>query len=198
MLDNSADRIARHFAQESDGELFRLPRLHPYSVTAPTDTTRSIIYTTKPALLLGVLERGQEPVPFAVVGRAGLPNDDDVTWLRSLAQARPMAFLGDADPADLLVYTWLRAQIDVEFRGLSDSLLDKPGVSLNSELAIPFADSESRAAALLDAHCPDHETLIGPRLATLMRSGQKLELEAGLLFGKLGAAQLCDVLDRDG
>jgi hypothetical protein len=101
-MKDAASEVSALFTGKGAGELVRLPVTHPYSVTVPSPGTRYVLCTTKPACVLHTLEQGGGLASMQVVGRAGLPNEDDAVWLRTLAGGRIVLFLGDADPADLV------------------------------------------------------------------------------------------------
>ena len=82
-----------------------------------------MLYTTKPPCVLHALEQGADVASIQVVGRPGLPNEDDARWLQALAADREILFLGDSDPADLLIFAWLRSQLPMKHVGVSDSLV---------------------------------------------------------------------------
>jgi hypothetical protein len=57
MTRDAKSRIVAWFAEhDGDGEFVRLPPTHPYSVTAQPSGTRLVLYTTKPASVLNILE----------------------------------------------------------------------------------------------------------------------------------------------
>ena len=173
-----ASEISAWFRGKGAGELVQLPATHPYSVTVPSPGTRHLLYTTKPACVLRALEEGGGPASIQVVGRAGLPNEDDAAWLRTLVGDRIVLFLGDADPADLLVFAWIRSQIPVSYVGVSDLLVQKLGASVEDSATIPLAADERTAVSLLTNFCPDYRAIVGPQCAELLDRGRKIEMEA--------------------
>lgn len=192
-MKDAASRISIWFTQHDDGEFLRLPATHPYSVTVPSSGTRYILYTTKPTSVLGALEKGRGQRSMQVVGRAGLPNAEDVVWLRALMSDRPVAFLGDADPTDLLVFAWLRSQMPVSYIGVDDMLVQKLGVVVEDSLTIPLTNVEKAALALLADVFPDYKGAIGPQCAALLDRGRKIEIEAVISFAA-GRVSLGDAL----
>lgn len=61
-----------------------------------------------------------------MIGRYGLPNQDDVHWLSALVGSRGLLFLGDMDPVDLMIFAWLRGHLrrsHIEYLGVSDAFL---------------------------------------------------------------------------
>jgi hypothetical protein len=139
------------------------------------------LYTTKPARVLHALEQTTGEAAIQVIGRLGLPNEDDVRWLKHLVGDREVLFLGDSDPADLLIFAWLRWQMPVKYGGVSDRLALALDVQIQDTPAIPFADSEREAVSLLGEVCPDYRELVGPKCAALLDQGRKIEVEAVIL-----------------
>ncbi|MEN6497891.1 MAG: hypothetical protein ABFD16_26635 [Thermoguttaceae bacterium] len=89
-------------------------------------------------------------------------------------------FLGDADPADLLVFAWLRSQMPLSYAGVSDSLVEKLGVQVEDSLTIPLTNAERAAVSLLMEACLDCRAAVGQQCATLLDQGRKIEIEAVL------------------
>ena len=134
-------------------------------------------------------------MPFAAVLRHGLPSEADASWLAATAGWRRLLFLGDADPADLLIYAWLRERaclqknLAIEYCGLSDTLLQKCGVPFENRLTIEMKPSELAAMPLIAEHLGDLTALLGPWCAGLLAAGHKIELEAPFSFATCGPAQ---------
>jgi len=194
MADIVTDRIAKWFAEHNDGEFARPARTHPYTVIVPAPSTRTVLYTTKPQCVLYPLARCDTTLPIAMVGRYGLPNEEDVAWLRGLAGDRVVCFLGDADPADLLVFTWLRSQMAVTYAGVNDSLMSKIGVRWTDGVSVPLADSESAALPLLAELCPNFRALLGAQCAGLLDRGRKLEVEGVTSLSNVGGQTFVNAL----
>lgn len=195
MTHTPIDKITAWFNDHDDGEFARPSRTHPFKVIGPTPSTQTILYTTKPQCIL-VPEDYETELATGLIGRYGLPNEDDVAWLRVLAENRVVCFVGDADPVDLLVFTWLRSRINAKYAGVSDLLLTNIGVSWNDRVTIPLSESESEALALLADLCPDFRLLLGPQSAALFDRGRKLELEAVTIFPRIAARTLVDAITR--
>lgn len=177
--EDSIARIAAWFAEQDDGEFVRLPVTHPYAVTAAPAETRRFLYTTKYATVLHALE-ATGVTSTQVVGRCGLPNDRDVSWLRALAGDHPVLFLGDCDPVDLLIFVWLRLQLPIRHVGVSDSFIEKLGIRRGDSLTIPLSDSEQKALLLVAELCPDRTELVGSVCLALLNAGRKIEVEAAV------------------
>jgi hypothetical protein len=194
-MKDAASEIESWFTTHDDGEFVRLPVTHAYSITVPPQGTRHLLYTTKPASVLCALESGGNRPAVQVVGRCGLPNADDVIWLRGIAADRQLLFLGDADPVDLLIFAWLRSQIPVSYAGISDSLIQTLGSNITDDFAIALSDSERAALPLLVEVFPDYPTAIGSLCAARLNQGQKNEIEAVLNFAP-GHTTLAEALAR--
>ncbi len=105
-----APQIEEYFARHDDGEFTRLPPEAPYSWVTPLSPGARLIYTTKPRVLAAAVARAPS-VHVGYLGRHGLPGAHDPEWIARLAAAHPLEFLGDLDPPDLLVFTWLCERI---------------------------------------------------------------------------------------
>jgi hypothetical protein len=173
-----------------DGDFCIAPRSYPFDVVPPTLATDTVLYCTKPHTILKLLhELGEEP-PFAAVLRRGLPSEADADWLAATAGSRRLLFLGDADPADLLIYAYLRERLAIEYRGLSDELLVKCGVPFENRLTIEMKPSERAAMPLVLQHLCDLPSSLGPWCAGLLNAGRKIELEALFSYANCGTAKI--------
>lgn len=171
-------------------------------------------------------ERPRDELPFAAVLRNGLPSEADASWLATIADnpsancSRPLrdrlidanspessevtdlgyssrlVFLGDADPADLLIFAWLRELVAIEYCGLSDALLQKCGVPFENRLTIDMKPSEIAAMPLVAEHLGDLPALLGPWCAGLLAAGHKIELEALFSFATATPPQIATALVR--
>lgn len=164
----------------------------------PCSTSDRVLFTTKPVSVLGALSRRNGKLPWGLVGRYGLPNDNDLKWLSSLAACHGLTFLGDAAPCDLLVFAWLRSHMDISFLGLNDRLLDACGVSPDARMVVTLAKSESDAMSLMRDIVPDLVTLLGPTCCDILNAGGKLELEALISFSNLEPGDLAEVIAPKG
>src|SRR5690606_14852214 len=109
---------------DGDGEFARSLRSVPYLLVPPQGPSGSIIYTTKPNLVLNALIRADHTAMPGLAGRYGLPATTDASWLRDLAGSREILFLGDLDPVDLMVFLWLRGRLsslNLKYMGISDA-----------------------------------------------------------------------------
>jgi len=180
MAKDLATQISDWCSNHEDGEFVRLPVTHPYSITVPSTEARYVLFTTKPASVLHIIEQQGAGQAVQVVGRSGLPNDGDARWLQSLAGSRPLVFLGDNDPAALLTFLWIRWQIEVSYAGVSDRLMQKFHARVADAATIRLTDAETAALLLLRAPCPDYHAFLGTDCAALLEAGHKIEIEAAL------------------
>lgn len=174
---------------EGDIEFVRCEQADGYIVSGPSNTpARSVyVYATKPSC---VLKAKKNYVDFNAIGlicRTGLPNIDDMTWIRKVLEQHELMFLGDMDPGDLMVFAWLRAHLDraqITYLGISDEYINHLGVELPEAYIMSCAPSEQASLAVLGTMVPDYRELVGPRCAGLLDKGQKIELEA--IVSKIG------------
>lgn len=174
-----------------DGDFCITPRSIPFDVVPPKDASDVVLYCTKQHSihqLLHALEESNpnEDQPFATILRWGLPSESDAAWLAATVGSRRLMFLGDADPADLLIYVWLRERLRIEHIGLCDSLLVNCGVPFNEHHAIPMKPSEIAAMPLVEQYLGDLLTALGPWIGGLLASGRKVEIEALFSFATCG------------
>lgn len=116
-----------------------------------------------------------------MIGRCGLPNETDLTWIRNVVGELELLFLGDMDPVDLLIFSWLRAGLypkEVRHLGINDSYLNELQIFLPESFILPCSPSERKSLSLLKKALPDFHQLVGPTCADLIRQGRKIELEA--------------------
>jgi hypothetical protein len=177
MPSGSTDQIATWFSDHGDGEFVCAAVGDAYAIGGSENETGRVLYTTKPTTLAHVLRRHDLAMRVPTIGRYGLPNEQDVTKLLSFARGRPFAFLGDADPVDLLIFAWLRSHLPIEYVGINYSLIEMLGVEIDETTAIPLCESELSSMPLLAVTCPDYRDLLGPQVAQLLDSGSKLEIE---------------------
>jgi hypothetical protein len=183
-----------------DGDFCIPPHSYPFDVVPPTDATDTVLYSTKQHPILKLLHelddemQGDEKLgdwpPFAAVLRYGLSSESDAAWLAETVGSRRLVFLGDADPADLLIYAWLREHFAIEYRGLNDTLLQKCGVPFENRLTIEMKPSERAAMPLVTEHLRDLPSTLGPWCLGMLNAGRKIELEALFSFAACAPAQI--------
>jgi hypothetical protein len=177
---------------DGDGEFTQGLREIPYSVIGATPETGSYFFTTKPAVVSCLISEQDPASEFGMIGRYGLPCDDDIPWIAHIIGQRPLYFLGDMDSVDLMVFAWLRLKIGVEritHLGINDRLVQEIGPPFMESLTIPCGESEREALATLRQVAPDLIDAIGGQCSRLLERNQKIELEA-LMYSKERAASI--------
>jgi len=179
MKNSLATRISDFFHDIDDGEFLCSSREVPYSFVGLTQLPGRFIFTTKPSVV-SVLVAGQPLDSFGMVGRCGLPHEYDPAWLDELTGPNEFQFLGDLDPVDIMVFTWLRERLhqkSVNYLGISDTLIQRLALTLSESSAIPCGPSELRAIRTFNAEFESLSETIGVQCAALLKRGRKMELE---------------------
>lgn len=182
------DWFVRH--ENGDGDFYIATSCHPFTVIPPKPNTDTIVYCTKPHCLIKLVHELGGKHSFGTILRSGLPSDDDAKWLCSEVGSRRLLFLGDADPADLLVFSWLREHLPIEYVGLADQLLVQSGVELRDNLTIQLTKSEVAALPLVSQYLGNLSTQLGPWCTGLLTSGRKIEVEALISFATCTPSEL--------
>lgn len=175
------DKIRQWFEQPGvwDGDFFIARRTDSYDVIPPAWDMDAVIYCTKKHCIGQLVRSLEGRTNFGAVSRYGLTSEGDMEWLRSFVGSRRLLFWGDADPADLLHYAWLREELSIEYAGMSDRLLAECRTALADHMIINFRDDSERAALPLVREClGDLAELLGPLCAGLLETGRKIEMEA--------------------
>ena len=178
------------FATHEDGDFFIAPRSQSLSVAPPHTTADTVVYCTKQHCLSRLIPGAGDPPSFGAVLRCGLPSDADVGALASIVGKRRLLFLGDADPPDLLIFSWLRERIDIHYLGVSDELLRRCSVELSDHLSIPLSDTEAAAMPLVLKSGVDLQSQLGAWCSSWLTSGKKIELEALFNFARCTPTEL--------
>jgi hypothetical protein len=116
-----------------------------------------------------------------MIGRWGLPNDNEIEGFRAISQGRQILFLGDLDPTDLLVFMWLRQKLsegEIVYWGIGDRYLDSIGHDLGEIPHLVCSDNEQLAYSLAADLSPELPLLLGPQCAAAIADGKKVELDA--------------------
>jgi hypothetical protein len=101
--------------------------------------------------------------------------------LRDIARDCEVAFIGDLDPADLMVFAWLREQLaptKVSLHGITDHFITALEVVLPESFRILMNSAETAATRELQQLFPDVGQLIGNNCCQILREGYKIEVEA--------------------
>ena len=193
-LDHMRDEIRKWFLDHEDGDFAILPQDHPYAVVPAPARSQCVLYTTKAQSLLAALSGNDVEMPCGVVGRYGLPAEDDVDFIKALVGKRQFVFVGDADPCDLLIFAWLRSWIDISFRGVNDLLCELCGASLDERRTIAQSDAESAAMPLVARCVGDYTSLVGSNCARVLAAGRKVEVESLVATAMLNPKALADAV----
>jgi hypothetical protein len=194
---NVAGEIAKWF-RARDGEDFIAPvRADPFCVFGASKRPAISLFSTKPGTLGLCFTTTGIPHWLAIVGRPSLPDDADVEWIRRFIGQSEFRFLGDLDPADLMIYVWLREKfprIRPKYVGVRDDLASKTRALSNCNYRITLSALELEGLRLLQSLAPDIEDVVGPKCSRILNDGQKLELEAVVVAGGLREQRLASAL----
>ena len=172
--------IEAWFRAHEDGEFCEYPSDHMSVLTGDHFNARTVIYTTKshciPQLHGLTLE-----APVATIGRYGLPNSLDLALLSNHATSVNRVFIGDADPPDLLVFSWLREHVPILWYGVNDDFLIRHDHRTFDGVQIALSDSERETVQKLPQLCPDFRELLGKTCSSLLDDGFKIELEGAIM-----------------
>jgi hypothetical protein len=184
MGNSLTQRIRAWFLKhDGDGEFLLGNRAFPYSIIGPGNTAAGMIFTTKPNIVSASMYQFDVLGGCGMIGRYGLPNRADLSWIRKMVGAQPLWFLGDMDPTDLMVFAWLRASLrpkHVVYFGINDALLKACRLSPSKSVSIPFTSSERKSLPLLMEVLPDLREMVGQKALRMLQRGHKIELEAVL------------------
>lgn len=188
------DEIRKWFLDHEDGDFAILPPGQPYAVVPAPARAQCVLYTTKAQSMLAALCRNGVEVPCGVIGRYGLPAEDDVNFIKALVGKRQFVFVGDADPCDLLIFGWLRSWIDISFRGVNDLLYELCGATLDERFTIAQSDAEFAAMPLVAGCVGDYTSLVGSNCARVLAAGRKVEVESLVASAMLNPKVLADAI----
>jgi hypothetical protein len=189
-------QLRQRIAELDGGELTDMPSAYPFSVVFPPTRSHAVIYTTKWDATSKLLASDDYELPVGMIARYGLPRDEDFPGIASIVRDSAVYFLGDCDPFDLLVFTWLRQHLSIRFLGTSDRLVSALGVDVSEWITIPLPDDEKRAMSLVREVWPDFAEFTGPNCARLLECDRKLELEALVSFHKNPVGNLLNLVQE--
>lgn len=174
--------IESWFANHMDGEFHCGLENAPLQTHLPTLTPNFFIYTSKPHNLSLGFRCPPSDIPFATIGTYGtLPTKSQLSQIQQLTQGRPLLFLGDLDPPDLLIYLALQQHFgssQIRHLGINDQLIAALAVEIHLRSHIQFSETEEALAfPVLENLAVDLPKLIGPKCTALLHAGYKLELE---------------------
>lgn len=178
-LNSHLPRIEEWFKRSDDSDFAVLPTSIASQLEGNFELAQTIIYTTKQHCLSRILGISELPNPIASVGRYGLPAFADLRLFRR--NSVTLLFIGDADPVDLLVFSWLREHVPFAWYGINDLFLEKHGTRDTSLIHLQLSESERLVRPHLDAICPNYRELLGPYCSALLDNGYKIELEGAIM-----------------
>lgn len=173
---------------DDQGDFCMYPFSQPYSVVGPGPECRLMIYTPKPGRWCTSPYSILDCQEVGLIGRYGLPNQHDYKWIASLTAGIRCLFVGDADPADLLIFSCLRAHMQIEWFGVSDLFLERLGSKIDDNHTIRLSVPEQEGLRAARKFCPDLATLLGPNCFEILSGGRKVELEAAVSRATVDAA----------
>jgi hypothetical protein len=176
----SATRIEYWFRSHNGGEFCSSERWG-YTIVPPPSSAGAIIWTTKEHSVEPAICNAPESANLEMVARYGLPRSADVSHLLNFVGSQRLMFLGDMDPDDLLVFSWLRENLSpkpIEYLGVGEKFLADRRVEIPDSFRIRLSDSEIESLKLLKTVSPDYRALIGDRCAMLLDDGYGIEIEA--------------------
>lgn len=188
-------QLRQRIAELDGGELTGAPCASPYWVVFPATCSRTFVYTTKYHAASQLLGADDSVVNVGVIGRYGLPRDEEIAGIAKIVSDYSICFLGDCDPFDLLVFAWLRQHFPIRYLGVSDAVVSALGVVVNERITIPLPEEERRAMSLVREVWPDFAESVGPECAQLLDGNRKLELEALVSYRTNPRGQLLGLMD---
>lgn len=153
-------------------------RSYAYRIIPPLDNSKCVLYMTKFHTYWRVSDDGKYVPDFGIIGRYGLPREDEISWIDGFVGGRKLFFLGDCDPLDLLVFSALRKRFNLIYYGVSEKLCKLMEFQLKPRFTIPLSTSEQELMKILREREVDIHQLVGTELATMLEDGRKLEVEA--------------------
>ena len=184
MTRSSAGRIKSiesWFRENEDGELCELPIDYLSARTGDHFNARTVMYTTKSHCLPRVRGLGNFEAPIATIGRYGLPSSHDLPLIQGSSTVINRIFMGDADPPDILVFSWLREHVPICWHGVNDEFLVRHGNRDCEGIRIQLSDAERETVKKLPQYCPDYRDMLGEYCSSLIDDGFKIELEGAII-----------------
>jgi len=182
-------QIERWFARHADGDFVFADRDSTYAVLGPASRPGPIIYTTKRHAIGRAIGESRNGSKLGLIAHRGLPHAADLTWIRKVVAGQRVFFLGDLDPADLLIFAWLRLRLRptrLTHLGISDSYLAALKAKVPPSFHIRYSPTEEASLRLLAEAFADWPAVVGPQCAALVEQQKKIELEA--VVSALGSA----------
>jgi hypothetical protein len=177
--------IERWFATYNETADFLSPsRRDFFRVIGPRKNADRIIYCTKASIVDRIIEEHGNEFDVGAICQYGLPVETDIGWLLDTIGERRLLFLGDLDPADIMIFAWLRARLPrarVTHFGINDELISRLEYEIPPNHQIPLNDTERKSVTQLKTFVPDFAELLGQKCLAVLDSHFKIELEALLL-----------------
>src|SRR5262245_40675597 len=185
MIDSCAERIEAWFDNPAneEGDFFR--GWNAYWLRSPRANTGRVLYLTKQHVLSRIFETATEDLDIGYICFPGLPLRADAAWLTAFVGNRRLIFFGDLDPADVMIFAWLRARLpaaNVIHFGLNDGMQQRIGYSMPSNCQIRLNTPERNAVANIEQFVPDMRDLLGPNAFDVWQNGFKFEVETLLSY----------------
>jgi hypothetical protein len=190
-----SQHLRHRICQVDGGELANTSPACPFSVVFPSTRSRAVIYTTKTHAALQLLVPQDNDSIVGMIGRYGLPRDEDVPRIADIIGDYPVYFLGDCDPFDLLVFAWLQQHLPIRFLGASDAVVSALGVNVSARITIRLPDEEQLAMSLVREVWPGFAKSTGSNCARMLDDNRKLELETLVSFHTRPVYGLLDLLE---
>lgn len=141
----------------------------------------TVIYTTKHLCLSRISGIAEFQQPVVTIARYGLPINDDLPFLHGSSPSVDRVFIGDADPPDILVFSWLREHLPIVWHGVNDEFLIRHGNRGDEGIRIRMSDAERETIPNLLCFCPDFRELLGEYCSSLLDGGFKIEVEGAII-----------------
>lgn len=175
-----AARILQWVSTHQDEDVVINRRLVPYSVIIPRKHCSSIIYSTKPHVVMHYLPSILGTSGCGLVGRYGFPDVDECTWLLKLTGRGFMLYIGDLDPIDLLVFRLLRHFLKgrIRYVGIGDTAIGVINETSLKRCKQRCSNNESETFhEFIDVLLP-LTSEVGQRSFGIINDGNKIELES--------------------
>jgi hypothetical protein len=185
--------VREEIAMFDDGEITSQDRSSPFIVVPPRNDESTVLYVTKWPPIYRASESSVNAMNCGVVARYGIPNVEEISWVKEFAKDRKLLFLGDCDPFDLLVYSAISSVFAIEYLGVSDRLIKLLDVNIERNITIPLATAELDALEYLQLRTPQLESLLGANCYRMLTQGRKMEVEAIINFARQPLHRLFDL-----
>ncbi len=183
MRTDAAELIERWFLEHrDDGEFAFETGPGTFSVVAPRSGTAGIILATKGALVASAIRACAGGTDVGMIARYGLWHHAEIAWIRKAAANHPLLFLGDMDPADLMIFCWLRLRLRpkrIQHLGVNDAYLDALGVDLPRPFIMRRSPSERKSRPVLARVLPDLRDVVGDEMLETTGSRAKDRARCG-------------------